>query len=402
MSDGPQPGFPFGFGQFDLAEIMRQLQSEGPLNFDVARQVATWVAGQHAEGAPEAPVVDPEGAPELSELTRLAHMHVLDATGLGAGLEGRARKLSRPDWAGEALDDLGPVLTTLAERLTGPPDADGAGLPDPQGADLMGLMNAMAPLLLGMQAGFMVGHLATLSLGRYEMPLPLDGTPRVSVVEENLVRFGNDWELPLDELGLYVAVHETVHAALHAVPWVHERFLAEATSFVAAFEVDPSVVEDRLGALNPMDPSAMEDAFGDPAAFLGALRSPRQQEAQARLGTTTALLEGFADAVLAHVGSGLIPSFERIREASHRHRVERGEAARFLEMLLGFDVGRDAYDEAGAFWAGVVERAGVDGLRMMWTHAERFPTPNELAAPGLWLERIQLPGDDPSDVVPPE
>jgi uncharacterized protein (DUF2342 family) len=40
---------------------------------------------------------------------------------------------------------------------------------------------------------------------------------------------------------------------------------------------------------------------------------------------------------------------------------------------------------------GVVERAGDDGLARLWASARELPTPAEMAAPGLWLARIDLP-----------
>jgi len=48
----------------------------------------------------------------------------------------------------------------------------GAGA-DPFG----GLLTMLAPLLLGVQAGSMVGYLAQHALGRYDLPLPTDDEP---------------------------------------------------------------------------------------------------------------------------------------------------------------------------------------------------------------------------------
>ena len=74
-----------------------------------------------------------------------------------------------------------------------------------------------------------------------------------------------------------------------------------------------------------------------------------------------------------------------------RHRIERGEAERFVEGLLGLAVDRDDYERGAEFCRGVVERAGTDGLNRLWDGPEMEPTPNELVAPGLWLARIDLP-----------
>ena len=103
-----------------------------------------------------------------------------------------------------------------------------------------------------------------------------------------------------------------------------------------------------------------------------------------------AVLEGYADSVLERVGRKLIPSFDRIHEAMARHRIERGEAERFVEGLLGLAVDRQDYERGAEFVRGVVERAGVEGLNRLWERAEMEPTPNELVAPGLWLARIDL------------
>ena len=43
--------------------------------------------------------------------------------------------------------------------------------------------------------------------------------------------------------------------------------------------------------------------------------------------------------------------------------------------------------------AGVVERAGEDGLARLWEAERTLPTPAEIDAPGLWLARIELPED---------
>jgi uncharacterized protein (DUF2342 family) len=103
------------------------------------------------------------------------------------------------------------------------------------------------------------------------------------------------------------------------------------------------------------------------------------------------VLEGYADSVLERIGRRLISSFDQIHEAMARHRIERGEAERFVEGLLGLAVDRGDYERGAEFVRGVVERAGPEGLNRLWERAEMEPTPNELVAPGLWLARIELP-----------
>lgn len=380
MAEGSQP--------FDFEQILRMFQGGGPINFDVARQVASWVAGQDDRQA----AGGPDLAPVLDDLTRTAQLHVAELTGLGADLQLSAQVLDRVQWAHATLDGLRPVLTVLAERLAASPG--GADLPGGEelglgGADIGALIAAMAPVLLGVQAGFMIGHLAPLTLSRYEMPMPLDVEPGVVFVGPNVLVFEEEWSLPPDEFRFYLALNEVVHAAIQSVPWVRRRLVQLGLDFAGAFEVDPTVVQQHLGDFNPMDPSTLESATTDPAEFLGAIRSPRQQEVMDRLQLTIAVVEDYADFVVEQIGRRLITEFDRIREACHRNRVERGEAARFLEALLGVQADRETH----GFCEGVAERQGAEALRRLWGDERLFPTPAEFAAPGLWLARIDLPDD---------
>jgi putative hydrolase len=127
------------------------------------------------------------------------------------------------------------------------------------------------------------------------------------------------------------------------------------------------------------------------------MRTPAQDAIQERLRVFTALLEGYADTILERVAQKLVPSYAQIHEAMQRHRIERGEAGEFIESLLGLDLGRDDYALGNAFCAGVIERAGLDGLNRVWADEDLVPTTSELEAPGLWLARIDLPSDPDED-----
>jgi uncharacterized protein (DUF2342 family) len=71
--------------------------------------------------------------------------------------------------------------------------------------------------------------------------------------------------------------------------------------------------------------------------------------------------------------------------------VEATEADKLIEQLLGLRLGQQTFDRGSAFVAGVLERAGEPGLARLWHDERSLPTPAEVDAPGLWLERIDLP-----------
>jgi uncharacterized protein (DUF2342 family) len=131
----------------------------------------------------------------------------------------------------------------------------------------------------------------------------------------------------------------------------------------------------------------------DPDALLGAMQSPEQMVVLERFQLTTAVLESYADSVAERIGEPMIKTLSTIREAMRRHRIERSEADRFIQRLLGLDPSRRLHDQAAAFCRGVTERAGPDALDRLLERESMLPTPAELEAPGLWLARIELFGE---------
>ncbi len=432
--DSPIPGFPgflFGAGpggdhdfdlskidlsQIDLGQVMRLLQSDGPVNWEIARQTAEWVA---LEGAPE-PTVAASDREQLEELAHAAQTLVVGETGLAATFATTLTTVGPKGWVDLHLAALRPVLEALASTLgetmkqageqvdaEEPTAEEMAGSPFAALAGMGGMGNMLgllAPALLGVQAGSMIGYLAQHALGRYDLPLPTGpaptdrapggDAPSLCFVVSNIDAFESEWSLPRDDLRFYVALHEAVHAATRSVPWVRGRLVQLAVDYVSSYEIDPSAFEAEFGMIDPEDPEAMQRMTESPERVLGAMQSARQARPREELQRLTSVVEGYADLVLTRVGTRLIPTFDQIHEAMQRHRVERGEAERFIETLLGLKLERAHYERGEAFIEGVVERAGIEGLNRLWEREAMLPTPNELDAPGLWLARIDLPDAD--------
>ena len=404
------PGLPFGFdlGAVDFAQLTRMLQSSGPVNWEVARTAAEWMA---TEGEPE-PMIAPATRAELEDLARAAQSRVADATGITEVHVARVEVLDRRGWVTRHERALRPVLEALATRFGALLDA-GAHVEDLEGVDLeawarelglpsvpgitpippemmANLLPQLAPLLLGLQVGSMLGYLAQHALGRYDWALPSADEPTMSFVARNLDDFGREWSLPATDLRFCVALHEAIHAAVRSRAWVRELDVALATGYVGAYDLDADVVERAFGDLDPSDPETIRRLAASPERLLGAMQSERQLGVLRQLQDFHALLGAYAAALLENLATPLVPTLHQILEAIRRHRLERGEAERFVEGLLGAKIDRAADERADAFCAGVVERAGVAGLDRLWDRASMLPTPPELEAPGLWLARIEL------------
>ena len=379
-----QPPDPFG-GMPLFGDLARMLSTQGPVNWEVARQMARWLS---TNGQPESNV-DPLARVRYEELYRIAEMHVAEATGLQL-TRGAAtlRVLTRSEWAAATLTEWQPLLERLATSLAPPASPLPEELAGTPGAEelMQGLAQSLSPLLLGMQSGSMVGHLARQAFGMYDLPVPRRSSD-LFVVAANVDEFAEEWSLEVDDARLFIAVIELTHHTVMTREAVRARFDEMVGEYVSGFQPDPSTLEDRLAGVDPSDMEALQSAFGDPEALLGAMQTPAQRVTADRLAAAGAALIGYVDHITVKVGSRLVGNPALLSEALRRRRVARGQGERFVERLFGLEVNQSQIDRGAAFVSGVIERAGEEALGGLWRGGASLPTPAEITAPGLWLER---------------
>jgi putative hydrolase len=389
---------PFGGGgPLDdlLRNLARLLTTQGSVNWEIGRQLAHWTA---TEGQPEANP-DPLARVRLEELLRVADLHVSDATGLPTSTGGgvlSAKPVTRSEWAMRTIDAWRPLLERLATalgRTNDPPEqAEELGR-DPMSRLLGNLPQAMAPLLFGMQAGSMVGHLATRAMGQYDLPIPRPPSDELLFVSIAIDEFANDWSLPADDVRLWVCLHEVTHHAVLARPHVRARLDELMTAYAGSSEASSTLLEERLSSFDPTDLAALQETFSNPEVLLGEMESPAQRQLMVPLQALLSAVVGYVDHVMDTVGRRIIGSYGPLTEALHRRRLEDAEGTRFVARLLGVELSAAAYERGSSFVRGVVERAGEPGLARLWRSERELPTSAELDAPGLWLARIDLPED---------
>jgi putative hydrolase len=396
----PFEGFPL-FG--DLAKLFGQ--GGGGVPWDAARSLALAVATDNASE----PNVDPLERIKLEQLARVAELHVANVTGLSTTITGRELTVvpvNRAHWAQRTLADYRPLLEKLAGSLgsaeglaqvADDPDL-GPGADEDQLAAMLGpMIQAMQPMMVAMTAGSMVGHMARRSFGQYDLPIPRTPSDELLILVPNLDAFGREWSLPPDDLRLWICLHEIAHHTVLGVPHVRERLQSLLGEYTTKFRNDPHALEEHLGELDltggPESLASIQQALGEPGALLGAIQSDEQRALLPQVEALVAVVVGVVDHVMDEVGAKLIASYGMLTEALRRRRVETGDADRFVERLLGLELTQATYDRGAAFVAGVVERAGAEGLARLWEGGAMLPSPPEVDAPGLWLARIDLPAD---------
>ena len=386
----PFEGMPF------LGDLAKMLGQQGGMGWESARQLGVSIA---TEGTSEANV-DPVDRMAVEQLARVADLHVADVTGLSTSVGGRpitAVPVNRTRWVMDSLEAYRPLVERLAEALGSGPDVTDEEPGDPTADMFAGMLQMLQPMVLSMTAGSMVGHLAQRTLGQYDLPIPRpipsSGVDELLLVVPNIDAFADEWSLARDDVRLWVCVHELAHHAVLGVPHVRAALDDLLMQHASSFRNEPGALEERLGEIDLSDPSSLanlQEVLGSPDLVLGAITSPDQEALRPRVEALVAVVVGVVDHVLDVVGEKLIASYPMLTEALRRRRVAAAESDRFVEHLFGLELGQATYDRGSAFVAGVLERAGEDGLRRLWVDAAHLPTPNEVDAPGLWLARIDL------------
>ncbi len=391
------PG-PFGGGgplEDLLRNLAQMLTTQGPVNWEIARQLAHWTA---TEGQPEANP-DPLSRLRLEELLRVADLHVSDATGLPTTVAGgilKAKAVTRSEWAMRTLEGWRPLLERLASSLAQPGPATPPSeeiRSDPMSQLFGNLPQAIAPLLFGMQAGSMVGHLASRAMGQYDLPIPRPPSDDLLLVSPAIDQFAADWSLAADDVRLWVCLHEVAHHAVLSRPHVRTRLDELMSAYAGSFQPAGSSLEDRLSSFDPTDLAALQETFSNPEVLLGEIESPEQRQLMVPLQALLAAVVGYVDYVMDVIGRRIVGSYGALTEALRRRRLDDDDGTRFVARLLGVELTPAAYERGAAFVRGVLERVGEEGLARLWRSARELPTAAELDAPGLWLARIDLPED---------
>ena len=376
--DNPFSGIPF------LGDIGKILGGDANV-WEGARQAAT----QLATGGQTEHNVDPAVRHRLGEISRVAELHVATVTSLQATAGTEA--VTRSAWAADALDAVRPLMDRLSERLSRADAADAMGT-DP----FAGLLAMLSPMTVAMTAGMMAGHLAAKALGSSDLMVP---RARVQVVTANVSDFADEWSLDVDDVMLWVAIREHAMGAVLAVPHVRDELDRLLVAYVEGFRrSDPTF--ESFGDLDlptsfdsPDAPqqlqSQLQRMFGNPELLLGVARDDSQNDTVTRLETLLSTVTAYVDDVVAQAGPRLIGGFGALSEAVRRRQVAP-QGTDFADRLLGVRLSAQARDRGDSFVAGVIERGGRDGLARLF-EPEGLPTPNELAAPGLWLARLDLP-----------
>lgn len=373
------------FGDIPLFREIQKLLAAGggPVNFEIARQVALAAATQGTN--------DPNMKAEI-ERSFAAAVHSAEAL-----VSGYCRlpfdepvlttTMGRAAWVTSTLEAWKWLLEHLGRRLTGQmkrmgPEGSGAG--EQMGA----AMDQIAPLMMGLQTGTLVGQLASEVLSRYEWPIPRQDDGRLFLVVPNVEAVAADYDFKLEPFQIWLAVRDVArHLIFASNSWTDRYLRSLLLEVIDALEIDLSGFERTLMELQTGGPEALA-GVAESNVQLPIVSTERHTRALARLHAFQALLEGYA----GHVGAAIMPEVvsesSRIEEGMVRHARSPSVAETMLENILGLSVDRDLEQSGATFCTAIVRLHGINELNRAWEAPDNLPTSAEIRDPFAWIEKV--------------
>ncbi|WP_274913408.1 zinc-dependent metalloprotease [Streptomyces sp. WZ-12] len=351
----------------------------GPVNWEMAKDIARQTVAQGAEDGSKDASVSPGERSAVEDAVRLADLWLDGVTSLPSGA-GTVVAWSRAEWVEETLPVWKDLVDPLAERVG---SAMGDVLPEEMQAmagPLLGMMRSMGGAMFGTQIGQALGVLASEVVGSTDIGLPLGPAGKAALLPANVTAFGAGLGVPEEEVRLYLALREAAHQRLFAhVPWLRSHLFGAVEGYARGIKVDTTKLEDVVGQLDPQHPEELQNALQQ--GMFQPEDTPEQKAALARLETALALVEGWVDAVVHAAAKPHLPSADKLRETLRRRRATGGPAEQTFATLIGLQLRPRRLRDASRLWASLTDARGLDGRDGLWEHPDMLPTAADLDDP---------------------
>lgn len=393
-------GDPFGLGgegfdMSDLGQIFTRLgemfsgtgnmaaggQQAGPVNYDLARQLATSSIGFVA------PVPESTSS-AIADAVRLAETWLDGATALPAGTT-RTVAWTPTDWLDNTLDTWKRLCDPVAEQIS---TVWASALPQEAQAmagPLLAMMSQMGGMAFGSQLGQALGKLSKEVLTSTDIGLPLGPKGVAALMPEAVDALTEGLEQPRSEVLTFLAAREAAHHRLFShVPWLSSQLLSAVEAFAKGMKIDMSGIEDMAQGFNPAslaDPAAMEQLLSQ--GMFEPKATPEQTAALERLETLLALIEGWVQTVVTAALGDRLPGTGALSETLRRRRGTGGPAEQTFATLVGLELRPRKMREAAALWDKLTEAVGSDARDAVWQHPDLLPGAADLDEPAAFIDR---------------
>jgi putative hydrolase len=407
--DPESGGDPFGMGgsEFDMSQlgqifsrlgemfsgaggVMTGGKQSGPVNYDLARQLASSAIGFVA------PVPEKTSA-AIADAVHLAETWLDGATALPAGTT-KAVAWTPNDWIDNTLETWKRLCDPVAEQIS---TVWASALPEEaksMAGPLLAMMSQMGGMAFGSQLGQALGKLSREVLTSTDIGLPLGPKGVAALMPEAVESLADGLEQPRSEILTFLAAREAAHHRLFShVPWLASQLLNAVEAFAKGMKIDMSGIEDFAQGFNPAsltDPSQMEQLLNQ--GIFEPKATPEQTAALERLETLLALIEGWVQTVVSDALGDRIPGTSALSETLRRRRATGGPAEQTFATLVGLELRPRKLREAAVLWERLTQAVGADARDAVWQHPDLLPSAEDLDEPAGFIDRMI--GGDTSDI----
>jgi putative hydrolase len=401
-SADPDPGSadPFGSGgDFNIADlgqiftrlgqmfsgagtVMTGAKASGPVNYELARQVASNSIGFVAP-------IPAATNTAVGDAVHLAETWLDGVTPLPAGT-GNAVAWTPNDWVDQTLDTWKRLCDPMAEQIS---TVWASALPEEakrMAGPLLSVMSQMGGVAFGSQLGQALGRLSREVLTSTDIGLPLGPKGVAALLPEAIETLAGGLEQPRSEILTFLAAREAAHHRLFGhVPWLANQLLSAVEAYARGMKIDIKGIEELAQGFNPSsltDPGAMEELLNQ--GVFEPKATPEQLQALERLETLLALIEGWVRTVVTAALGERIPGAAALSETLRRRRATGGPAEQTFTTLVGLELRPRKLREAAALWERLTQAAGIDARDRVWQHPDLLPESEDLDEPAAFIDRI--------------
>lgn len=390
---------PFGFGSGDMADLgamftklgqmfsgagsaMASGGSAGPVNYDLARQLASSSIGFTAP-------IPPATTSAIVDAVHLAETWLDGATALPAGTS-KTSAWTPNDWIDNTLDTWKRLCDPVAQQISA---VWASALPEEaksMAGPLLSMISQMGGMAFGSQLGQALGKLSREVLTSTEIGLPLGPKGVAALMPQAIEDFSAGLEQPRSETLTFLAAREAAHHRLFShVPWLPSQLLSAVEAYAKGIKIDMSGIEELAQGFNPAalaDPAAMEQLLNQ--GIFEPKTSPEQTAALERLETLLALIEGWVQTTVTAALGDRIPGAAALSETMRRRRASGGPAEQTFATLVGLELRPRKLREAATLWGRLTEAAGIDARDAVWQHPDLLPSADDLDDPAGFIDGV--------------
>jgi putative hydrolase len=251
-----------------------------------------------------------------------------------------------------------------------------------------------ARALAGLQAGQVLGELATRLLYQHEFTLPTASHTDAVILPGNISDSFAGYGLDMRDVTVTIALEEAAfRRVFHAIGWLNQHLVGLFEQFAAGISFDKDLLEqlsrDFIGEFDVSDEDSLKAAMERAARFT-LPPNEKQQQVLNQLHAVLGVVGAWARREARSVAEQRIPSYATIQEVLRRRRASAGDGEEKLQSLLGLTLTSADTHAADTFIDVITDTLGTNGLLKALAHPENLPTVDELAQPQLWQQRIDI------------